>query len=376
MKKVLMFVRNDVTYDSRVKKEATSLGKAGFRVRIVGIALPEIVVEDESPYYTITRIRLKNTDLYRRIYNILVFTIHSIRIALIEKPIILTAHDLDTLLPAVISYLFSGARIVYDSHELYPETKENPVSRIMWSAIEAILIRMTKARITVNEYIASELNKKYKLGKEPVVIYNYPRISDWSLVKKDLIRSKLGISRSTKVIIYHGLFKSGRGLEELVKAAGYFQNGVLVLMGCGELRDRIVNLIQEFKLNDKVYIIQRVPTDDVLTYVSSADIGVILYENVEKNNYYCSPNKLFDYIAANVPMLVSDLPFLRKVIETNKIGVLCNSIKPEEIADKLNYILNNEELYYEFKRNLMSIHKNYTWEAQENRFVAVYNSLI
>jgi glycosyltransferase involved in cell wall biosynthesis len=125
----------------------------------------------------------------------------------------------------------------------------------------------------------------------------------------------------------------------------------------------------------RVYFLPAVPQRELLAYCASADVGVIPYQAVDLNNYYSSPNKLFDYIQAALPIVASDLPFLRKVIVTDGLGTVSKLDSPESYAEAINRVLTLPDGGEEFKRNLRRVAPQYTWEAQARKLVEAYQGL-
>jgi glycosyltransferase involved in cell wall biosynthesis len=129
------------------------------------------------------------------------------------------------------------------------------------------------------------------------------------------------------------------------------------------------------ELNQRVYFLPAVPQRDVLPYCASADVGVIPYQAVDLNNYFTSPNKLFDFIQAGVPMVGSDFPFLRKVIAGRDLGIVARLDSPAAYAAAINAILARPDGGAGLRANLRQAAPDFTWAAQARKLVDGYATL-
>jgi len=125
----------------------------------------------------------------------------------------------------------------------------------------------------------------------------------------------------------------------------------------------------------RIHFIPAVPQRDLLAYCASAEVGVIPYQAVDLNNYYTSPNKLFDFIQAALPIVASDLPFLRKVIVEHNLGIVAKLDSPQSYANAINAVLARPDGGAALRANLRKAAPNYTWAAQAVKLVEAYGNL-
>ena len=128
-------------------------------------------------------------------------------------------------------------------------------------------------------------------------------------------------------------------------------------------------------LQDRVLFIEPVPADQVVSYIASASLGVASFQLTSLNNYYATPNKLFEYIHAGLPVVGSDFPELKRVIEGYKIGRTFNAEDPEDIATAINLVLADDEEYQAMRRNVSEAAKIFNWENESRKLVALYEGL-
>ncbi len=297
------------------------------------------------------------------------------------------AHDLNNVPVAYGAARANNARFVYDAHELFTEIG-NPWIKIRkngWERLEREIMPHAALNITVNEFIAEELAKRNRVAP-PLVVYNCPDPpGDFDPGGRyDLIRQRLGLGESYKVVVYHGWVAPGRGLEDLVRSVRYLDDNVAVVIighttyphtdAPNSYRVALREL-GEREAPGRVFILPPLPFVELLPFVASADVGMIPIQGTDLNYYYTSPNRLFDFIQAAVPIVASDLPFLRKMVAGNNLGVVAKLDSPRSYAEAINGILARPDQGEEYRANLRRIAPQYTWEAQAKKLIAAYSKL-
>jgi glycosyltransferase involved in cell wall biosynthesis len=279
-------------------------------------------------------------------------------------------NDLDTLLAGV---LCSGASrmLIHDAHELWPDqfigmsVYRSPA--IAWMRIlERLLIRRANVVITVNEFVAEAMQKRYGIEK-PHVVLNLPATEP---PKSGLTQRKTG---SPKVVLYQGLYTPQRGLENAIRACEFLENDVvLVLRGSGPTEQQLRAIAKPYRncsFDPPVNM-----SETVTAAAQTADVGLVSYLPVNINNYFASPNKLFEYIQAGLPVVSSDLPFLRSIIAGNEIGLLFDPRDPTDIAAKMNMATRNDVLA-SLRTNVRRIQKRYSWDEEQQKLVSLVRRL-
>jgi glycosyltransferase involved in cell wall biosynthesis len=285
------------------------------------------------------------------------------------------AHDLNTLPVAAAVANAHRIRLVYDSHELYTEVSTlSERERRVWRLLERLLIRRADHTVTVCKSIADELVARYEI-EPPLVVLNTPRhperpIDDWDGSR---LREHLGLEDSSEaLVLYQGGFAPHRGLESLVASAAGFEHATLVLLGWGSLEDELRRLIRMLGLEQRVRMMSPVPPELLLTYTVGADLGVIPYRPVGLNNYYTTPNKLFEYMAAGVPVVASRLPELVRFVEGLRIGETFDPDRPEEIASSVNSLLNDPRERAGMRQRAIEASRRLSWDLQVQGLLKIY----
>lgn len=285
------------------------------------------------------------------------------------------ANDLDTLACAVLAARKDKAKVIYDNHELWVDMfVDYPVlfNKIA-SFIENRYIRRADEVVCVNSGIGEALKKKYGIKKYTVMM-NSPYSKEIEHMDRIKFRNIMGIGQDEFIFLYQGRYERGRGLEELVQSAQYLERGVIVFRGYGVNEPELKALASKLDLlNKKVFFLDPVPMDELVREATVADVGIIPYRPVSRNNMLCSPNKLFEYMQARLALAVSDLPVLRQIVNDEKCGVLFDPESPSDISAKLNSLSADRKRMEEFSQNsLLASRRTYNWEYQSSKLEKIF----
>jgi glycosyltransferase involved in cell wall biosynthesis len=367
-KHITILVSNDLQHDQRVAKVCGTLLDMGFRITLVGRLLP-----DSKPFerpYEIRRFRLpfRSGAMFYAALNIRLFLY-----LLFKRTDIIVANDLDTLLPAFLIARAKKLDLVYDSHEYFTEAEgltNRPVPKKVWLAIEGFIFPKLKHVITVNETIAGIYRALYHVQVH--VVRNVPVLRNDTIIAT---RKELGLPQEKRIILLQGAYiDPDRGGMELAQSMELVEGALLIIIGSGRDLENIKRVVAESSLDDRVRFIAKLPFAELQRYTSVADIGVSLDKPLHLNYAYSLPNKLFDYIHAGLPVLVSDLPELRRVVDTYKIGKVVSKVEPTEIATALSDMLESGELD-NWKRNALVAAQSLNWQREQEVIRTVYGPL-
>lgn len=378
MKNVCMMVTNTCTHDARVLKEAASLTKNGYHVTILAVMGNNTKRNEVIDGFCIKRItrKIKPFTFFGKLEFSLKFIYYSMK----EKADIYHAHDLSTLLECFISSRINKSALIYDSHELFVRNYGRmSLGEFSYYFLEKNLIKRVNSIITVNQYISKKLKSRYSLPKDPVVVMNCPvlnpkNIDSSSVFNRDLYNEILNNTANRRIILYQGNIQDGRGLLELVESMHYLSDKefCLLMIGDGFLKNKLEEIVAEREIKN-IYFTGMLNLNQLAEYTKIADLGVILFENNSLNNYYGSPNKLFEYIHGNIPILAPNYPFIRDIIGKYDIGVLIEEITPEKISDRITYVFQDLDKYNSMKNNTIVAKKELNWEIEERKLVSLYD---
>ncbi|HOI72957.1 MAG TPA: glycosyltransferase [Syntrophales bacterium] len=234
----------------------------------------------------------------------------------------INAHSLSVLPLCVLLKRLKGSKLIYDTHELETETAGSTgIRRVLARRVERILIREADAVIAVNDSIASWYRRTYGL-KRVWVVKNVPYRPDSVPAKTSMLRDACGVGGEEILFLYQGAMAKDRGIRRLLDVFSRLdENRHLVCMGFGE----DVDLVKRFAgAHPNIHYHPAVPPSEVFRYTSGADVGVHLIENTCLNHYYCLPNKIWEYLNAALPVVVSDLPEMAQVVDRFGCGWKCD----------------------------------------------------
>ncbi|MFV0593658.1 MAG: glycosyltransferase [Draconibacterium sp.] len=362
-KRIIVSVTNDLVSDNRVHKVCTSLFELGFDVLLVGRKLQHSLPVNRA--YSTKRIRLlfkKGPGFYAE-YNFRLFLI-----LLFAKYDILLSNDLDSLPANYLASRWKEKTLVYDSHEYFtqvPELINRPHVQKIWENIEKRILPNIKYAYTVCDSIANVYRQKY--GVDFKVVRNLPRS------KKIQARQN---SSDTKLILYQGAVNIGRGLEQAILAMHYINEAQLVIAGDGDIRGQLEELVIKQKLGSKVEFKGRLPLEDLSELTVQADLGLSIEEDLGLNYRFALPNKLFDYIQAQVPVLVSDLPEMAAIVTKYKVGAVTPTLEPKALAENINDALNNTGKRKVWKTYLETAANELVWEREEKVIRDIFSAFL
>lgn len=364
MKKVILLATSDLVADQRVHRTALTLHENGFVVLAVGRRLKFTPSEISVPY-SVHRFKFlfNKGFLFYKFYNIRAFFY-----LIFHRFDILHANDLDTLLAARLACFFKRKPLVFDSHELFTEVPElinRKFTRGVWLLLEKLLVPGIKHCCTVSEGVAAELNNRYHTNF--IVIRNMP-------FSKPVLHKQY--NDSEKTIIYQGALNVGRGLERLVTAMQFISNCNLIIAGAGDIEKNLMKLCRELKLNNKISFLGRIPLEELHGITSKATLGVSLEEDLGLSYHFALPNKIFDYLQAGLPVLVSNLPEMKGLVNKYNVGLTIDSkVNAYALADQLNKMLENERQLEEWHENAIVAAKELCWERESNKLLNMYSSI-
>ena len=357
MKKIFISVTNDLTTDQRVHKVASSLLKKGHDVLLIGKRGKKI---DKRHYHCHQlNVFFKKGFLFYVEFNIKLFVF-----LLFKRCDILLANDLDTLLPNFLISKLKNKPIVYDSHELFtevPELLNRPFVKSIWLYIEHLCLPNLKHLYTVSESIAEYYRKKYKIKIS--VIRNFPLTRQINRMQK---------SQKNKVIIYQGAVNKDRGLELMLLAMKYVE-AKLYIVGGGDLLCDIKKYASKHHLEDKVVFVGKKHFSELFSITQTADLGLSFEEDTCLAYKYSLPNKIFDYINAEIPVLVSDLPEFKKIISQYGIGAILKSRDPKSVAAQIKFLLSSSDQKMFTKIKLAK--KEFNWLKEEKKLFSIFDRI-
>lgn len=374
-KKVVNVVLNNFVNDARVFKTTSSLSRNDHDVEIVAVHADGIP-ESEAKYgFKVTRVKVTTKNFPKvkpvqlvKYFEFLVRVFFRYR----NRVDIVHCNDLNAMPIGYLLKKFSRnkVKIVYDCHEY--ETERDGMSSFEKKVLkffEKYLIKFADSVMTVSDSIARCYSEDYGIDK-PKLVLNCPM--SVKLNKHDLLRGTLGIRPDQTIFLYQGGLKGGRGIELILEAFSDLESdeNVLVCMGYGPLEGTIK---EKACAHNTIFFHPAVSQDVLLSYTSSADYGILFYEDTCLNHRYCSPNKIFEYLMAGLPVLTSNLFEIRRLVESEGVGIVAQENTIESFREAVVDSLNQD--YDVIQANVFNARKKYCWQEQEKVLKEVYDNI-
>lgn len=257
---------------------------------------------------------------------------------------VIHCHDLGSLPIGAAIKRSTGATLVWDAHEIYEEVAQGDAS---YAAHCRELLRQYQRDvdhfITINDSIAGFYRANYPALPPAIIVKNAAPYTP-HIEYDGRMHDACHIPRTQKIALYQGGFAEKRGLRLLVQAAEFLNpDWTLVMMGWGKLEAELREMGDHINANlpgrpaPAVAFLPAANHAELVYWTAGGTVGLIPYENVGLNHLFCTPNKLWEYPAAGVPILCSPLVELSKAVYENGIGWLLPDVAaPRAIATTIN----------------------------------------
>ncbi len=165
-------------------------------------------------------------------------------------------------------------------------------------------------------------------------------------------KKELGLDQNEFMLIIQGSgLNVQRGIEEAVLAMEKLPNAVLFLVGDGDVLPALKKLVQDKQLQQKVRFVGRLPYAELMRYTAAADLGLALDKPLSLNYQLALPNKIFDYIQANTPILSSALIEIKQLLNAYDCGKVIDEVTPTQIANAVQSLMADKERMTQLKEN-------------------------
>lgn len=286
-----------------------------------------------------------------------------------------------TSLPALLRFQrLHGGRTVYDSRDLYVDARSLSGMAAPWKwllgGLERRWARRCDAVLTVNDGYARILARRFGIATPPVV-RNTPARYVRPTPPPDLLRERLGLPPTVPVVLYQGGLMSERGIEQGMEAILHVPDAVLVLMGFGSGSEEILRLAREPRYVDRVRAVEPAQPSELLDWTASSDVMLMAIQPTTLNHRYTTPNKLWEAIAAGVPVVASDLPGMAPIVRERGCGELVDPTEPADIARGIRAILDLPRDRRDALRDrCLAAAETYSWERQTETLFDLYGRLL
>ncbi|MGP8321586.1 MAG: glycosyltransferase family 4 protein [Methanosarcinaceae archaeon] len=372
--KICMLTTIHQPFDTRVfHKESKSLLKAGHVVTL--IAPSDTASKNNVDGIQVITIKKPNLKILHPITMLRVF-IAGLR----QDCDVYHCHEPGSLFVCTLLKFFRRTKLVYDAHEHYPSiiSQNTMFPKYLKQLVDKIvdisektLCKFTDIIITVNY----SLEKRYEKIKDVVVLFNVP------------ILELFNVSNSIKeksILISLGNISEKRGFDKLLFSMKAIKNNNknVKLLIVGKISDTqkfsnwVGDYIKTNGLEKNIEFIDWIPHSDVVRYIETSTVGIILFQPTHYNNLIGLPNKLFEYMACRIPVIASDFPEIHKVVDESNCGILVDPTNIQEITDAILWLLEHPEEAEQMGDNgRKAVEETYNWENMEKRLFKLYCKL-
>jgi glycosyltransferase involved in cell wall biosynthesis len=378
--RILFISPSDISVDSRILKQIKVAESIGFKYLAIGIKEIGRIkspandnITSMNPYFRIMKKQTHNklqrilVSLIRGLFMSIEVLLKIIIRSLKFKPRIIHCSDYPFLPIALILKFVTGAKVIYDIHELESETTGiGKFNRVYVLMIEKLSWRYIDFAFFVSESIRKWYTENIgEINSE--IILNSPELK-LSEKKTNYLREYFHLDKDSIIFIYLGLLSRNRGIEMALEVFKLNPKYIIVFMGHGEKEEEIRKYSSKYA---NIFLHPAVSTDLVLPITSSANFGYCVLENTSLSVYFSLPNKLFEYVFSGLPVLASNFPDISDKVNHFNLGMIVDFTKDSIISgiEELIYRDNEKSLY---KDNIEEI----TWDVQKSKIIRILRQLI
>ncbi len=281
-----------------------------------------------------------------------------------SKADVFCAEDVYTLPFVYMVAKLKRKRSFYNSRELYPFVaglRNKKYIQAVIRCIERYFIKKVSLVTTTGKMDSNFIEQYYKLTYT-IVLRNLPTFR--RATEPVDYRKKLNIPEDHLILLYQGVILEGRGIDVIIKTLKDLPKCSFVVLGDGFMKDNFIKLSQEEGVEDRVHFMGTISQDKLINYTAGADVGLSVIENLSLSYYYALPNKLFEYLMAGLPVVCSDMPQMKDIVDSHNVGFAVNLEEKGKLVEKIKVLQDNPKLVEEFKANALKASEDLNWEKE------------
>lgn len=362
--KVCHFTTGHSPFDSRIfQKQCRSLARFGFETHL---AVPGIESQQVAGVYI-------HSDKPRRAHRWSRLTRSGWDIYKVAKKIDATIyhfHD-PSLLPFGLLLVASGKKVIYDVHEDFPRQtySKEYIPRFMRASIagivetfEDLVAPFMTAIVAATPSIAHRFLKK---NRQVEVIHNYPIREEFSIGPSE--------PRVHRRVCYAGLIAEVRGAKDMIRSV--HEAGCQLALAGPFSDEKLFSRLQKELGWQSVLHLGILNRQGIRDLYCSSCAGLVLF-HPEPNHVDSMPNKIFEYMAAGLPVIASNFALWKEIIEQGQCGICVDPTDHREVVHSIRWILNHPEQAQQMGLNGKKlVEQKYNWGAEEQKLIKLYLSL-
>lgn len=279
-----------------------------------------------------------------------------------------------SLIFAIFAKIFFRKKVVYEIHDF--------VKSKFYKSLFKFGVRKFNAIIVISNKLKSEISNLYGLSN----VYNLPdgvSKEDFNISKsKSNLRKELNLDKNKFIITYVGSFKDFKGFFTLIESVKYIEKDDVLLLAIGGDKKVISNLNSQYSsYSNNFKLLSPLPHFIISSYLKASDVLIIpnsgkehLSHNHKVAKYYTSPLKLFEYMCAKKPIIASDVPALREILN-EECAYFIKPDSPKEIVKAMFKLKDNPDIIESLSENSFKEVEKYTWKKRGNSLFKIYKSI-
>jgi glycosyltransferase involved in cell wall biosynthesis len=367
---------DNINTASRASKEILTFVKLNFTVKLIYMP-PAYAYEDmrNNNVSEFKRIRLLTRNLPKNIFFWVIkyfeFFLRVFFGLVKQRPNVVFCHDLMPLIPSFVYAKLFSKKFIYDSHEIHRAILSPFKPQLFWEKVETYIINHSNLTFITDHHRMEYMITKAAVSRNKIVaLYNFPYLKELSVSQKGKLSE---IDQTRKKIIYTGIIMPGRYIDTVISSIPSWNEAAdFYLVGDGgtEYIQELSDLARKIGVYHRVKFMGAVKWNELVDYIDSSNAAFAFYKDNCLNNYYCSPNKLYEALSAGIPVIGTSNPMIEEVLTKLDFGVCINfkDINAETIGASVNRLL--EKGITDEKRELIkeTMINHYSWESQEANF--------
>jgi glycosyltransferase involved in cell wall biosynthesis len=347
-------------------REARSLARAGYEVEVIGPP-PETGSSLGIAGVTLTVIPRETRRLRRAVLG----GWRLLRMLLERRPDVVHLHDPELLWVGLVLRL-ARRRVVFDLHEDLPlQVLAKPwIPRRLRRAASraaAVALRVVPRRFDGLVAATDVVARRFPACRRPVVLCNYPVL--------DLVPRRTRTHGTPTRFIYVGRISRERGALEMLRALAELDRADVELTVVGTVSPGLRGELANAVASRRVRLIPWEPPLRIYEHLAQADVGVMCLDPLQRF-VDALPVKLFEYMAAELPVIVSDLPRLREIVQGADCGLLVDPLDSSSLADAMRRLADSPEERRRLGENgRNAVRERYNWGSEEAKLLELYARL-
>lgn len=388
-REIVMLVVADLRVDPRVEREARALACARYNVTVI---CPEPYRGagksfniDWGPGVSIKHVHFTASKFVGERPGYLADQLYFEAVK--TKPFAFHAHDLNTAYAALAAAKFRGSHLVVDFHEWFSENVHWNSKESAWvpfpadwrsdlQKLESLFLADASATVTVCNSIADAMEAELG-GRRPIVVRNIPDLDILPTRQYLPLKKQLGLPEAAFVLLWQGGTGPTRFIEPIIEALVHAPECIFVIRGpsLDLFGPEYEALALSLGVEKRLMLLPPVPSRDVVAAARGADAGIWTLPALCRNFTLALPNKIFEYLAANLPVLVAHYPEAKRLVLENDVGLVFDPYDPRSIAESINCLMQDQEKRAVFSANTEKALAKLDANSEWRKLVSIYDDL-